>query len=378
MNEIIITFIIISICLILFWILDYFNKKNKLNKLSKYSFNNIPKKILKEEDHVTCLLCLKNGYILSGQMNGMISVYNLKDLKPIVLIIEHCEPISSLYELNDGTILTSSADGVLIKIKLFLNEDNSRTKKYLVEFVFYTNKEFIFKSIQMNNSDDILSCSISKELILWKKNENDFELYKVHKILLKDEIVWDIFQINKNIFITSGESIQCWDIKNYESIKKLNYNCKGNNSIYKLSDELTGIFLKAKGNILIFNNDDLIGIKIINLTEYSLSSLKLLNNKVIIVGIFDEKNKQSYINQYILNKEYQQLAKEQKNDSNKLEMIKIKSEEVNFADDDYYFKEFNWSRINAIEQMNDFVFLGIGGQENMKNIGKLIIFQENK
>ena len=59
-------------------------------------------------------------------------------------------------------------------------------------------------------------------------------------------------------------------------------------------------------------------------------------------------------------------------------MIKIKSEEVNFADDDYYFKEFNWSRINAIEQMNDFVFLGIGGQENMKNIGKLIIFQENK
>ena len=211
MNEIIITFIIISICLILFWILDYFNKKNKLNKLSKYSFNNIPKKTLKEEDHVTCLLCLKNGYILSGQMNGMISVYNLKDLKPIVLIIEHCEPISSLYELNDGTILTSSADGVLIKIKLFLNEDNSRTKKYLVEFVFYTNKEFIFKSIQMNNSDDIISCSISKELILWKKNENDFELYKVHTILLKDEIVWDIFQINKNIFITSGESIQCWD-----------------------------------------------------------------------------------------------------------------------------------------------------------------------
>ena len=59
-------------------------------------------------------------------------------------------------------------------------------------------------------------------------------------------------------------------------------------------------------------------------------------------------------------------------------MIKIKSEEVNFVDDDYYFKEFNWSRVNAIEQMNDFVFLGIGGQENMKNTGKLIIFQENK
>jgi hypothetical protein len=305
-------------------------------------------------------------------MNGMISVYSFKDLKPIALIIEHCEPISSLYELNDGSILTSSADGVLIKIKLFLNDDNTKTKKYLVESVFYTNKEFIFKSIQIKNTDDILSCNISKELILWKKNENEFELYKVHKILLKDEYVWDIFQINENIFITSGENLQCWDVKNYESIKKLKYNCKGNNSIYKLDDELTGIFLKTKGDILIFNNNDLIGIKIINLTEYSLSSLKLLNNNVIIVGIFDEKNKQSYINQYILNKEYQQLAKEQKNDSNKLEMIKIKSEEVNFADDEYYFKEFNWSRINAIEQINDFVFLGIGGQENMKNIGKLI------
>ena len=275
MNEIIITIVIISICLIIMWLLDFLNKKSKSSGSSKYAFSNRPEKIFQEQDHVTCVLCLKSGYILSGQMNGMIAVYNSKDLSPVTLIVEHCEPISSLFELNDGTILTSSAEGVLIKIRLFLNEENTRNKnkKYLVEYVFYTNKEFIFKSIQLKNSDDILSCNITNELILWKKNENEIELYKVHKILLKDEVVWDIFQINDNNFLTSGETLQCWDIKKYESIKKMKYVCKGTNSIYKLSDELTGIILKSKGDILIFNNNDLIDVKIINLSEYSLSKI---------------------------------------------------------------------------------------------------------
>ena len=285
MNGIIVSFIIIISTLIILYFIN--KRKNKYQKLSEYSFNNTPIKILKEEDHVTCFLFLKNGDFLTGQMNGMISLYQ-KDFKFLALIIEHCEPITSLSELNDGTILTSSAEGILKKIRLLTNDndDNSRKNKYLVEFVFDKNREFIFKSVQIKNSDDILSSNIAKELILWKKTQNEDELYKVNKILLKNEYIRDIFQINENIFITSGESLQCWDIKNYESIKKLNYNCKGNNSIYKLSDELTGIFLKAKGNILIFNNNDLIGLKIINLTKYSLSSLKLLNNKVILINIY--------------------------------------------------------------------------------------------
>ena len=373
MNGIIISFIIIIISLI---ILIFINRrKNKYKKLSEYSFTNPPNKILKEEDHVTCFLCLKNGNFLSGQMNGMISLYRHKDFKFLALIIEFCEPITSLSELNDGTILVSSAEGILKKIKLLNdNNDNPRKNKYLVEFVFYTNKEFIFKSIQLQNSEDILSSNIAKELILWKKTENEIELYKFDKILLKNEYVRDIFQINENIFITAGESLQCWDIQNYKSIKNLNYECKGNNSIYKLNEELTGIFLKNNGDILLFNNNDLIGITIINLSKFSLTSLKLLRNTTILVGIFNEQNKKSFINQYIIKANNQ---KREKNEKEKFEMIKIKEEEVNFTEDDIYFNEFDWSRINTIDEIDNFVVLGIGGQEKMRNFGKLMIFKKN-
>ena len=60
-------------------------------------------------------------------------------------------------------------------------------------------------------------------------------------------------QINDNIFITSGESLLlCWDT-NYEMIKKLEYKCKGNNCLYKINDEFTGILLENNGDILLFN-----------------------------------------------------------------------------------------------------------------------------
>ena len=379
MNEIIISLIIISISFLIFWILQCINKKNKLKHLSKYSFKNSQYKTLKEEDHVICFLCLKNGDFISGQMNGMISVYNHKDFNLIFLIIEHCAPVTSLSELNDGTILSSSADGTMKKIMLFINDDdNKRNKKYLVEFVFYTNKEFIFKSIQIKNSDDILSCDITKEFILWKKTENEIDLYKVNKYLLKEEYVRDIMQINEKIFLTCGESVLCWDVNNYEIIKKLKYSCKGNNSIYKLSEELTGIFLNTIGDILIFNNKDLAGDKIINLSKFSLTSLKLLTNNTILVGIFDEENKKGFINQYILNTEIEKSEKEKTIDFKNVNIIKIKEEQINFTENDFYFEEFNFSRINTIEETNDYIVFGIGGQEKLRNYGKLIIFNKNK
>ena len=311
-------------------------------------------------------------------MNGMISLYNHKDFSNIFLIIEHCEPITSLSELNDGSILTSSADGTLKKIKLLINDDNSRNKNYLVEFVFYTNKEFIFKSIEIKNSHDIISSNIAKELILWKKTQNEIELYKVNKILLRDEYVQDILQVNDNILITSGESVQCWDINNYKPIKKLKYSTKGSSSIYKINEILTGIFLKNKGDILIFNNNDLHEVKIINLTKFSLTSLKSLTNKTILVGIFDEQNKKSSINQYMINIENNNSEEEKQIDFNNIEMIELKKETINYVEDDFFFEGLNWSRINTIEEIENYVILGIGGQEKMKNYGRLIIFEKSK
>ena len=380
MEEIIISFgIIIVISFILYFFTKLFNNKIQNNNekiisgmnIIPYIFSKSPIKILKE-DHVTCFLCLLNKDFISGQMNGMISYYSGKNYQAILLIIEHCEPITSLFQLHDQTILTSSADGTMKKIKMLLNNNNK--KKYLVEFVFYTNREFIFKSIQLKNSDDILSCNIGKEFILWRKNKNDDNpLYKVEKILLNNEYIRDILQINDNIFITNGESLLlCWDT-NYEMIKKLEYKCKGNNCLYKINDEFTGILLENNGDILLFNNNILNGIKIFNLSLSSLTCLKSLDNNIIAVGIFDNKNLNSFINQYIINKK-NNLNENNKN--NEIEFIKIKSENIYYNSDNSIYGEKNWQRINTIDKMDNNIILGFGGIENLKNFGSLMIFKK--
>ena len=129
---------------------------------------------------------------------------------------------------------------------------------------------------------------------------------------------------------------------------------------------------------MIINNNDLTDVKVINLTNFSLTSLKSLTNKTILVGIFDEENKKSSINQYILNIKYNNAKKEKAIDFNKIEMIELKKETINSDEDDFYFEGLNWSRINTIDEIDNYVILGLGGQEKMKNYGRLIIFERNQ
>ena len=88
MEEIIISFgIMIVISFILYFFTKLFNNKIQNNNekiisgmnLIPYTFSKAPIKILKEEDHVTCFLCLLNKDFISGQMNGMISYYSGKN-----------------------------------------------------------------------------------------------------------------------------------------------------------------------------------------------------------------------------------------------------------------------------------------------------------
>ena len=369
MEKIIISFIIIALSIIIYIIFKRhsnkrINNKNRKELLSKFniditSFNKTPFETLYEEDHVTCFLSLKNKDFLSGQMNGMISYYNGQTYKPIILIIEHCEPVTSLFQLKDETILTSSADGTMKKIRMLLNKENR--KKYLVEFVFYTNKEFIFKSIQLKNNDDILSCNISKELILWKKNPTkDNPLYKVENVLLNSEYIRDILQINESYFITCGETLQCWDCHNYKLFKRLLYNCKGNNSLYKLNDEYTAILLEKNGEVLLFNNKTLSEVKLFNLTNFTISYMKYLSNNVLVLGIYDSQSKKNIINQYII-----------KNENNEIKLIEIINENIG---NNNKKSEKNWERINVIEEVENKIYIGFGGEENEKFFGKIMIF----
>ena len=52
-----------------------------------------------------------------------------------------------------------------ICLKCYIKRKKSFTK-IIIEFVLYTNEVFILKGIKMHNSNDIISCNLSKEFIL--------------------------------------------------------------------------------------------------------------------------------------------------------------------------------------------------------------------
>ena len=381
MLEIIITSLLITIFTIFF--IFYIRKKSESNKNQTSNNNTIanknkssdklssnskkylsfskPFKILPEEDHVTCILTLKNNYIISGQMNGMLSVYSPKDFKPIMLIIEHDEPITSLCELHDSSILTSSADGTMKKIRLFPENKNMQ---YNIEFVFCTNNQFIFKSIELSNND-ILSSNLTKEFILWKINNKE---YKLEKILFKEEYIRDFLQLNDNFFMTAGEALQIWNISDYTRFKRLVFDCNTNNCLYKLNNDFTAVILQTENCILLFDNINLIDFKKIYIYDFIVTFTKIVNNKILLIGEYDNHNKISYICQFLVDDLKKFEGKDEQCEClSKIEgIVKIDK------------KNNNWQRINCVGAINDYVIFGFGGEENKRNSGKLTLFKKNQ
>ena len=91
-----------------------------------------------------------------------------------------------------------------------------------------------------------------------------------------------------------------------------------------------------------------------------MTCIKELPNQIIIIGIFDAKNKKSFISQCILNNK--KISNEDKN--NEPAIINLKTEYV----------DGNWQRINIIDEIDDKIFLGFGGEKDNKYFGQIIIF----
>lgn len=112
--------------------------------------------------------------------------------------------------------------------------------------------------------------------------------------------------------------------------------------------------MQNDGNILLFDNHELNGVKIIQLSNYTLTCLKSLNNNILLIGFFDINYKKSFINEYIF-------------DGMEL---KLSKEDI-YRDD---CSKPNWNRINLIEEFDNNIILGIGGEEKFKKYWKIIDF----
>ena len=291
-----------------------------------------------KNDPVWCVLSMKNNeYMSVGLASGIIRIFNQNDFNPKLNIEEHTGAIYSMHltKKNSNCFLTSSTDKLIKKI---LVSDNFNS--YTVISTLIGHNSSIYKAIELNNNL-ILSCSDDGFLIMWenyskkedennkndeidssnnnvssptsnfnklnfindflniessgsttgKKNNKYVMNKKLNQMLNKGEIIYDILQINNEIFISSSlyGNLRFWNINtmtNTDTIKDIQCN-DSHNCLCIINKTVIAVLLNGKyGVALIDYIKKEVTHKIIiekNL-EIKLSTILLTSNKIVVIG----------------------------------------------------------------------------------------------
>ena len=95
-------------------------------------------------DSVDCLCVLNDGRLVSGSADGLIIIYNKKTYQPELIIKEHSSFILYLTQLSSGVLASCSADDT---IKLF----NIKGMKYEILQTLNYHSHYVMKIIELRN-----------------------------------------------------------------------------------------------------------------------------------------------------------------------------------------------------------------------------------
>ena len=298
------------------------------------------KTIRTHSEPINTLLICKNGNLVSGSL-GRIIFYSKKDLQVILRITQFTEYcISHINELHKDN------NFIICHIGFHIIETSEDNKKYKVLFSFYErfmmNKSLEFKHNYISNSNkkeikySILISTVyginifeeskieniedeqNKKIENDKKNKNKEKYdnkeekkikYNLIKKINEHEIVYNIYQINNNCFVSTSNSVlasgnnclRFWSYDKMINIKALNnlFCTSGIYSIIKMNENILLVGLEKIPNFLIRKKkiDESIninGIAIIDLitnevvqlveTHNFIRSLLLTSNNTIIAG----------------------------------------------------------------------------------------------
>ena len=113
---------------------------------------------IKSEDIQTCIGRLSNGKFMVGGEDGVVTVFNIEGLMPILSINAHSEPVEFLYESPfTGDIITGSQDNL---VKIFKVDSGACVK------ILEGHKNTILNVIQLNENN-ILTASVDKTIKIW-------------------------------------------------------------------------------------------------------------------------------------------------------------------------------------------------------------------
>ena len=304
------------------------------------------KTIRTHSEPINTLLICKNGNLVSGSL-GRVIFYSKENLEPILRITEFKSYyISHINETHkDNTF-------ILCHVGLIVIETSNDNKKYRILFSFYErfmmNKSIEFKYnyiSKLNKNETEYKILIStvyginifeegkieikekekeikkeepkkfekfekKSKILEKGDSNNDITYNFIKKINENELVYNIFQINNNCFVSTSNSVlasgnnclRFWSYPEMINIKTLNnvFCSSGVYSIIKLNEKILLVGLEKISSFLIRNvnktnqNHNINGIAVIDLeyfeivqyieTHNCIRSLLLTSDNNIIAG----------------------------------------------------------------------------------------------
>jgi WD40 repeat protein len=164
-----------------------------------------------------------NKIIIIGTFDGMLQMFSLNDktgkLTELASQQAHDDMISSIIELDDNKIITSSFDN---NIKIYSINQNNFQELH----AYYSHENSINQIVLLDDTKDFASCSMDKTIRIFSSSEP----YKEKAKIIEDKPTLSITQLNtgiigsihKNIERKDGAVIYFWKIQ------------EGNNTLQKV------------------------------------------------------------------------------------------------------------------------------------------------
>ena len=251
---------------------------------------------------VNSILLLKNGNFASASSDKIV-VYSKNDFTPILRITEFKFYISHITELHTENTILFCHNGFSI---IQLSDDN---KKYKLKNSFTErygmNKAIEYEYIKQNNKKYNLFISAIYGVHIFEIDEN-FDTINFIKIINEQELVFNIFRLNKDMFIYTSNSmlsngnncIRFWNFEPLQNIKTINnlYCSPGIYSLAKFQENILLLGLEKNKNSIKCVNDkyNINGIIIIDVIIYEIiqiiethecvRSILVTKNNTVIIG----------------------------------------------------------------------------------------------
>ena len=166
------------------------------------------------KDQITHILILKDNRICTSSYDNSIIVYNSHTYTKDIIINEHDDWVSYLYQLYSDNIMSASYDGTLKIFKI-------NKKSYNVVSIINYKEDAILKIIELKN-EEIVFLTGNKKICFYIYKEKTYK----QNYIINDSITYDdIIELNKyNLIVLSSNSNNLILIFNYitkKTIKKL-------------------------------------------------------------------------------------------------------------------------------------------------------------